>query len=271
MYYHGEGTPQNYHQVLIWIKKAAEQGDSKAQVVLGAMYYLGEGLSQDYEKAFYWYNKAVGNIDNLNLINNDVIFHLGEMYFYGRGVLQDYREAFNWFSEAASWGHEEAKSMLQREEFFFFRTNKLVDLVKEGRTNYIVIPSDDEGEWELHFKIEDFWEFFPWSGDGWVLVPLSDTTLLYRQNGLGVYQFLCNDPKAPAKAHDYSKGHGCVNITESWISRVETGRIVSDLNLVQIIINDTIAYIDLTEAQELAEILGLEVRKNKNYYFKKNE
>jgi hypothetical protein len=148
--------------------------------------------------------------------------------------------------------------------------NTIVDLIKEGLTDLDIISSDDDEQWELHFEIENIWETFPWN-DSWVLVPLSDTALLYRQNGLGVYQFTCNDPKAPARAHNDCKGAGDVNATGGWNNQSETVKIVGDLNLVQIMINDTIAYIDLDEAQEIAEILGLEIHKGKTYYFKKNE
>lgn len=41
------------------IKKAAAQGDARAQTNIGAMYENGRGVPQDEEQAIYWYRKAV--------------------------------------------------------------------------------------------------------------------------------------------------------------------------------------------------------------------
>ena len=41
-----------------WYRKAAEQGDAKAQFNLALRYYKGEGVTQDYAEAAKWYRKA---------------------------------------------------------------------------------------------------------------------------------------------------------------------------------------------------------------------
>ena len=41
-----------------WYRKAAEQGDAKAQNNLGVVYDRGEGVPQDDAEAVKWYRKA---------------------------------------------------------------------------------------------------------------------------------------------------------------------------------------------------------------------
>ncbi len=77
-------------------KPLAEQGDAKAQYILGRMYDLGEGVPQDYAEAAKWYRKAAEQGDA------KAQFALGAMYSYGRGVPQDYVQAHKWYNLAAS-------------------------------------------------------------------------------------------------------------------------------------------------------------------------
>ena len=47
------------------VTKAAEQGDSTAQYMLGFCYAKGEGVAQDKTKAAYWYEKAAEQGDEM--------------------------------------------------------------------------------------------------------------------------------------------------------------------------------------------------------------
>jgi len=51
---------------------SAEQGNSIAQMQLGAMYDEGKGVAQDYDKAHMWYNIAaideIGSIKNRDIV-----------------------------------------------------------------------------------------------------------------------------------------------------------------------------------------------------------
>jgi TPR repeat protein len=51
-------VPQDYAQALICYRKAAEQGDARAQLSLGLMYAKGHGVPQDYVRAHMWFNIA---------------------------------------------------------------------------------------------------------------------------------------------------------------------------------------------------------------------
>ncbi len=50
--------PQDYEQAATWSRKAAEQGNARAQGRLGLMYNDGQGVLQDYVQAYMWYNLA---------------------------------------------------------------------------------------------------------------------------------------------------------------------------------------------------------------------
>ena len=41
-----------------WHRKAAEQGNARAQFYLGCSYYNGEGVEKDYAEAYAWLNLA---------------------------------------------------------------------------------------------------------------------------------------------------------------------------------------------------------------------
>ncbi len=58
MYSEGKGVPKDCAEAVGWWRKAAEQGNAKAQYNLGLMYDNGEGVPQDYAQAHKWYNLA---------------------------------------------------------------------------------------------------------------------------------------------------------------------------------------------------------------------
>jgi hypothetical protein len=76
-------------------RKAAEQGDAKAQYNLGWMYGNGQGVPQDYQRAYAWFLKAAEQGDA------SAQFNLGVIYGNGQGVELDFKQAYAWFSVAA--------------------------------------------------------------------------------------------------------------------------------------------------------------------------
>jgi TPR repeat protein len=46
-YFNGEGVPKDYQQAAEWIRKAAEQGNPKAQYDFGLFYRRGYGVQQE--------------------------------------------------------------------------------------------------------------------------------------------------------------------------------------------------------------------------------
>jgi TPR repeat protein len=97
---------KDYKLAVEWFRKAAEQGDAKAQYNLGIAYDKGQGVAQDYAKAAQWYRKAADQ--GLTQAQNN----LGILYKQGQGVPQDYAQAAGWFRLAAGLGFAQAQHNL---------------------------------------------------------------------------------------------------------------------------------------------------------------
>jgi TPR repeat protein len=89
----------HYPEAVKWYLKAAEQGNSSAQVNLGAMYAEGLGIPQDFQEALFWYHKAAQQGDAV------AFFNLGVMYVEGQGVPRDLQEALKCYRKAADQGN----------------------------------------------------------------------------------------------------------------------------------------------------------------------
>ena len=75
-----------------WYRRAAEQGDARAQYNLGGMYREGRGVPPDAAGAVAWYRRAAeqGHVR--------AQYNLGGMYAEGLGVPPDAVEAFMWLT-----------------------------------------------------------------------------------------------------------------------------------------------------------------------------
>jgi hypothetical protein len=95
---------KDYATALRLVRPLAEQGDPKAQGVLGDMYWRGEGVPQDYAEAVAWFRKAAQQGDDT------AQFALGNIYEHKPGDQhgrppQDYAEAAKWYGKAAQQGN----------------------------------------------------------------------------------------------------------------------------------------------------------------------
>ena len=79
----------------------AENGDAKAQNIVGEWYYYGRHYKQDYEAAAKWWARAAKQ-DNILAIGN-----LGLCYQMGRGVEQDSLKAAELYSRSIEKGNKE--------------------------------------------------------------------------------------------------------------------------------------------------------------------
>jgi len=105
-YEHGKGVAQDYTNAVMWYRKSADQGDAKAQRNLGSGYYYGLGVPQDYAEAIRWERKAADQG------NDEAQFNLGTYFYNGKGVAQDYTEAIKWFRKSAEQGFAMAQCCL---------------------------------------------------------------------------------------------------------------------------------------------------------------
>jgi len=88
-------------------RKAAVNGDAKAQYNLGLCYYNGNGVNKDMEKAVEWYLKAAEQG------HAEAQYALGQCYYYSSGVNKDISKAVGWYRKAAEQGHAEAQMKLK--------------------------------------------------------------------------------------------------------------------------------------------------------------
>ncbi|WP_437556590.1 tetratricopeptide repeat protein [Acidithiobacillus sulfuriphilus] len=97
-YYKGSGVPRNYQKAVRWYRKAAEQGDALAENNLGKAYYFGQGVPQNYGKAVHWFHLAAQR----GLVNAEA--NLGDAYAHGLGVPRNIPKAIYWWKKAAAQG-----------------------------------------------------------------------------------------------------------------------------------------------------------------------
>jgi uncharacterized protein len=93
----------NYETALRIARPLAEQGDARAQIILGRMYARGRGVPLDEAEAGNWFRSAADRG------NASAQLTLGNMYAEGRGVPQDYAEAAKWYRAAAEQGDPQAQ------------------------------------------------------------------------------------------------------------------------------------------------------------------
>lgn len=103
MYRKGEGVTQNDKEAVKWTRLSAEQGLAAAQYFLGWMYLNGKGVIQDDKEAIKWYRLSAEQ--GYTAAQN----FLALMYAKGRGVAQDYVYAHMWLNIAASNGFSNAE------------------------------------------------------------------------------------------------------------------------------------------------------------------
>jgi uncharacterized protein len=96
MYLHGRGVLQDDLAAAKWFRLAADQGDAPAQFDLGVMYAEGRGVPQDYVEAAKWYRLAADRS------HAQAQYNLALSYAKGEGVSQDYVAAYMWFNLAAA-------------------------------------------------------------------------------------------------------------------------------------------------------------------------
>jgi uncharacterized protein len=97
----------DYATALRFFRPRAEQGDTRAQAMLGGIYYLGgHGVPPNYSEALKWFRLATDQPSAQNM--------LGNMYANGQGVPQNYVEAAKWYRLAANQGQASAQYNLGR-------------------------------------------------------------------------------------------------------------------------------------------------------------
>jgi len=113
----GNGEPRDarqlaadYAQAAIWYRKAADQGNTAAQIHLADLFRDGRGMARDGTQAAAWYRKAA------ELGDAGAQGTLGILYSVGMGVPHDDVEAYYWLCLAADVkGPNQAKWVTNRQ------------------------------------------------------------------------------------------------------------------------------------------------------------
>lgn len=96
IHYTGRGVVRDDAKAAKWLRLAADQGEAAARFRLGLMYSEGHGVPQDHAEAAKWYRLAADQR------HPQAQYNLGLLYATGVGVEQDYRMAHMWFNLAAA-------------------------------------------------------------------------------------------------------------------------------------------------------------------------
>jgi len=94
---------RDYATAFTKFRSAAQQGNARAQTIVGMMYNEGQGIAQDYTEAVGWYRLAA------HQGQPDAQYNLALKYDKGEGVAQDYQEAVRWYRLAAKQGLAQAQ------------------------------------------------------------------------------------------------------------------------------------------------------------------
>jgi uncharacterized protein len=96
IYYGGRGVSRNDNEAVRWFRHAADLGDATGNLYLGVMFADGRGVPQDYAEAAKWYRLAA------DLGDAQAQYNLGLAYAKGEGVSPDNVSAHMWFNLAAA-------------------------------------------------------------------------------------------------------------------------------------------------------------------------
>ena len=102
-------NPQSKLQIaqkVIYAKRAAAQGNPRAQFDLAVMYLQGEGVVKNERVAFNYFHKAARK----NHV--EAKFQMGLSFAQGRGVKRQTQLARYWFKLAVKAGHPQAMAYL---------------------------------------------------------------------------------------------------------------------------------------------------------------
>ena len=95
-------------EALRFLKRAAEQGNARAQSLCGQIYATGgRSVPQNWTTAAKWWRKAA------EAGRKDAQWYIGVCYYYGRGVDRDVAQAMGWFRKAAAQGDAFAAEAVQ--------------------------------------------------------------------------------------------------------------------------------------------------------------
>ena len=99
------GVPQDYHEAVRWIYKAAKQGNSDAENQLGLAFWFGNGVPHDPDVAAFWFNCAAQRNHTEAKFNLATHYYRRYRWSEGGDKTHDLKRSSKLFIEAAKGGH----------------------------------------------------------------------------------------------------------------------------------------------------------------------
>lgn len=115
----GQGSEQDMLQAIRLYRQSAEAGDAFGQYRLGDLYLRGVGVSRDLRAAFHWMERAARNGDVPAMLK------VGVLHLMGVNGRVDMAEAKQWLYQASQKGNKLALRVLQE-----------LALAEEGRSEF---------------------------------------------------------------------------------------------------------------------------------------
>jgi hypothetical protein len=132
----GIGAARNQAEGIRWLRKAADQGDVRAQMQLGSSYARGDGIDKDLSQAEKWLRRAADQGDVTSHFQLATIYYaqrrfgeaahavryaadrdmpeaqvfLATLYRQGQGVSVSPQESTRWLRRAANQGNADAQN-----------------------------------------------------------------------------------------------------------------------------------------------------------------
>ena len=103
IYTEGRAVPEDLKAAAIWYERAASQGFAPAQYRLGNLYENGNGVEKDLAQARLWYQRAA------EAGNRMAMHNLAALYAGGGLGTQQFDAAAKWFEEAADRGMKDSQ------------------------------------------------------------------------------------------------------------------------------------------------------------------
>jgi len=123
--YERAALPQEFMEVFIWIKKAADQGHPLAQYRMAGLYFEGRGIPQDPAKGIQWVQKCLPGLKVMAEKGEAAAqLNYGELFLMGIDVDMDLKVGFKWVRRAADQGHAPALATLGKARSLGFGLEK---------------------------------------------------------------------------------------------------------------------------------------------------
>ena len=145
MYKCGLGSiiPKDPDVAFWWYMRAAQQGDSQSQFIVGENYEKGETVEEDLDEACEWYKRAAkqGNFEAQKRIA-DILFQNG-----------DYKEALFWLEQVADSGDADAQFKLGE----LFHRGQIVDYDFKNAEKWY-LAAEKNGHASAAYKLGNLYE-----------------------------------------------------------------------------------------------------------------